>query len=113
MNLNYFKSKGFLFLWAFAVTLNIIAFFLIFSKGGLNGPNVALRYTVKAGVLWYGQGTNLYFLPALGVIFNLTNFFLFRKLGKNEPFLSGMAAFANALVQLIILTALIFLAGIN
>ena len=37
--------------------------FLIYFKSGLSGDNVALKYTVKAGVLWYGAGKNLYALP--------------------------------------------------
>ena len=60
---NFFKSRRFLFLWSLCFILNIITFLLIYFKSGLSGDNVALKYTVKAGVLWYGAGKNLYALP--------------------------------------------------
>lgn len=109
----FFKSRGFLFLWFIALTLNIIAFLLVFFKSGLHGPNVALKYNVRTGVLWYGQGSNLYSLPFLGLALNLLNFAAFKKISQIQNFLLTTVVYANIFVQLLLLLSLIFLSGIN
>lgn len=110
---NYLKPKRFLFLWVLAVVLNIITFLLIFFKTGLKGNNVALRYTIKAGVLWYGEGKNLYALPFLGLLANLINFTLFKKLAPKEVFLLHAVAVTSLFVQAILLVSVILLSTIN
>lgn len=107
------KSKNFLFLWLTALLINIIAFLLIFSQGGLHGPNVTLRYTVKTGVMWYGEGKNLYALPFAGFLINLINFALFKKLARNQNFLLYAVIITGLSVQICLLLSLIFLLTIN
>ena len=110
---NPFKNKVFLFLWLGAFALNIITFLVIFFKTGLHGQNVALRYTVKASVLWYGDGRNLYSLPALGLLINVLNFLLFYKLRLEEQFLLWIVSISSCLAQFLILTSLLLIASIN
>ncbi|MBI3231760.1 MAG: hypothetical protein HYZ51_01625 [Candidatus Doudnabacteria bacterium] len=110
---NYLKPKRFLFLWMLAVVLNIIAFLLVFLKSGLKGSHVALRYTIKAGVLWYGEGKNLYTLPFLGLLANFINFILFKKLASQESFLRHAVVLTSLFVQVILLFGLILLSTIN
>lgn len=109
----FFKSKRFLFLWLAAFALNIITFLVILFKNGLHGPNVALRYNVKAGVFWYGRGTNLYVIPILGLMLNGSNLFLFKKLAADQNFLQQTLAFTSLLIQLLLFISSLFLAGVN
>lgn len=111
--LNYFKSRRFLFLWIAAFLINIITFLLIIFKNGLHGQNVALKYNIRAGVLWYGQGSNLYSLPFLGLAFNLLNFAVFKKISQSQHFLLSAVVYTDIFVQLLLLLSLSFLSGIN
>jgi hypothetical protein len=110
---NYFKSRGFLFLWLLAFALNIITFVLIFYKSGLEGPNVALKYTVRVGVITYGEGKNLYWLPALGLIVNSLNLTLFKKLKSGHNFFLPVILSTSLLVQILLLLSVILLAAVN
>lgn len=111
--LNYFKSKRFLFLWIAALAINIITFLLIILKSGLHGQNVALKYNIRAGVLWYGQGSNLYALPFFGLALNLLNFAVFKKISQSQNFLLSAVIYTDIFVQLLLLLSLAFLSGIN
>lgn len=102
-----------MFLWALSFIVNIITFLLIYFKSGLHGNNVALRYTVKAGVLWYGAGKNLYTLPFLGLCANIINFLLFKKLSYNQNFLLYAAVITSLLMQVILFVSVVFLAILN
>lgn len=110
---NFFLSGNFFVLWLISFTLNIIALLLILFKSGFSGPNVALKFNVRAGVLWYGQGANLYALTALGALLNILNFLVFKKTPPRNLFLLYATAYTNLLVQALLLLSLIFLATIN
>ena len=110
---NLFKSKGFLFLWIISFALNIITFFLVFFNPNLHGPNVALKYNVRAGVTWYGQGSNLYYLPFFGLFLNLLNLGVFKKIQADPSFLKAAIVFTSISAQVILLVGLIFLSMIN
>lgn len=110
---NTFATKQFLFLWIAALLANIITFFWIIFKNNLQGPNVALKYSVQAGVLWYGDGRNLYYLPVLGLVILAINFILFKKLRIGQDFMKWTIVCTTIFIQLAILTGLAFLANVN
>lgn len=101
------------FLWTLCLIFNIITFFLIKYKVRPNGQTLALHYNVLVGVDWYGPGNNLYFIPAVGLIISLANFLLYYLLRDDKNFLSFLAPFVSLSVQLILLFAALFLAGVN
>jgi hypothetical protein len=101
------------FLWAFCLLLNIITFFYIYFKISPGGKVLALHYNVLVGVVWYGKGVNLYFLPATGLAIALVNFWIFKALKNDKIFLSSLTAFTSACVQLILLVAVLFLARLS
>lgn len=107
------KISGFLFLWAFSFLVNIITFLLVIFKEGFKGENVALKYTVRAGVIWYGSGSNLYALPLLALTIMALNVAMYRKMGPQDNFFPRAIAVSNLFFQLLILSALMFLAAQN
>ncbi len=107
------KYNNFLFLWSLAIGLNIIALCLIFFQNGLNGNNVALKYSVNIGVLWYGGGNHLLALPTMGILMTLINYLIFTKLKPTSEFLANTIVIINTQVQLILFISLLFLASIN
>ena len=115
MKFKYFPSKlsDFLFLWISSFLINIITFLLVVFKDGLKGENVALKYTVRSGVIWYGNGSNLYSLPLLALAVSILNIAIYRKLGKTEEFLPRAIAASTLFFQFLVLFSLILLAAQN
>ncbi len=113
--INNFKLKynNFLFLWGIAFFLNIIALSVVFFQNSLRGNNVALKYSVNTGVLWYGNGNNLLFIPAIGILVTIINYFVFVKTKNAFQFLAYSIVIANLAVQLLLLIGILFLAHIN
>ena len=101
------------FLWGICIVLNIITFLFIYFKIHPGNKTLALHYNVLIGVEWYGKGKNLYYLPGVGLAISVVNFILFREFRKSGEFLASLTVFTSLCVQLIILTATLFLAQVN
>lgn len=101
------------FLWALCLIFNIITFLFIYYKIHPTNQTLALRYNILVGVQWYGQGKNLYFVPAVGLVISAVNFILFRALKNDKNFLSQLAIFVSLCAQIILLAAALFLAKVN
>lgn len=101
------------FLWALCLIFNIITFSLIKFKVNPSGQTLALHYNILVGVDWFGNGNNLYFIPAVGFMISLANFFLYRLLRDDKNFLVFLAPFVSLMVQLILLFATLLLSGVN
>lgn len=101
------------FLWMSCLILNIITFFVIVFKIRPGGKTVALHYNVLVGVEWYGKGNNLYYLPLVGFLMLLVNFWLYRSLKKTNLFFPELTIFVSMAIELILLAAVIFLQTVN
>ena len=101
------------FLWVACLAANIITFLFIYYKIQPAGKTLALHYNVLVGVGWYGNGNNLYFVPGVGLIILGVNFVLFRALKNYNTLLSYLTIFTSLGIQLILLTAVIFLSTVN
>jgi hypothetical protein len=111
---NYVNTRLFLFLWPVSLLLNIITVLVVRYKLGGNSENsVALKYNIISGVEWFGQGKNLYLIPVVGFFILVINFVLFRSLKNNGPFLATLTAFATLIVQIILLSGIVFLMQVN
>lgn len=93
--------------------INIITFLFIYFKIHPDSNRLALHYNVLVGVEWYGNGRNLYFIPAVGFLISAVNFVLYKALKKSENFLTSLTILASISVQLILLAAAMFLAKVN
>ncbi len=109
--LSYLKNIW--FLWALCLILNIITFLVIFFKIHSVSTTLALRYNVLAGVLWYGRGSNLYFIPAVGLAISAVNFAVYRAVRDRHELFSWLPVFASLFGQTILLAATLFLIKIN
>jgi hypothetical protein len=101
------------FLWALCLILNIITFLVLYLKIHPGNKTLALHYNVLTGVEWYGKGANLYFIPGAGLAILAANFILYKATSDDQNFFSALAAFASLCAQLILLTAVLFLATVN
>lgn len=115
MNINkfllWFKNAS--FLWFLSLFINIITFLLLYFKIKPGNRQLALHYNVLVGVEWYGEGKNLYLIPAAGFAILVINFILYRALKSNKEFFAPLVIFATACVQIILLCAAVFLISIN
>jgi hypothetical protein len=107
----YFKEIW--FLWLLCFVINIITFLAVFYKIHPGNRTLALQYNVLVGVEWYGKARNLYFIPGIGLAISLVNLFLYGLLKDNKNFLSFLAVFVSVVVQLILLSAVLFLSAVN
>lgn len=105
--------KNILFLWSLCIFINIITFLFIYYKIHPGNKTLALHYNVLVGVQWYGKGINLYFIPAIGFLYTLINFFLYRTFKKSNEFLPLIAIFITLFSQIILLSAAVFLSQVN
>ena len=101
------------FLWIVCFAFNILTFFALFYKIHAGNETLALHYNVIAGVLWYGRGKNLYFIPGIGLAVIIANLALFKTGKTNENFLGILCALAALFTQIILLAATLFLIKIN
>ena len=101
------------FLWALCLIFNIITFLFIYFKIHPSNNTLALHYNVLAGVEWYGNGKNLYFIPGVGAAITAVNFSLYRSFRGQPYFLPFLTAFVSLCIQLILLLAALFLARVN
>lgn len=101
------------FLWLLCLIFNIITFFLIYFKIHPSNQTLALRYSILAGVEWYGQGKHLYFIPGVGLAILGLNFGLYKAIKNHVDFLSSLLAFVSLCVQIILLAAVLLLARVN
>lgn len=108
---NYFRNVW--FLWALSLTLNIITFLFLYFKIKPGQSPLALHYNVLVGVLWYGPGRNLYFIPAIGMAILIVNFTLFRAIKNRQDFLAALSALVSFFVEFILLSAVLFLTRVN
>jgi len=107
------KIDKVLFLWVGSFILNIITFFFIHYKIHPSNRTLALHYNVVVGVDWYGPGKNLYSIPLAALLITVANIVLFRAVKKNQFFLSFLAGIITLIVQIIFLTAVLFLSKVN
>ncbi len=107
------KNNVFLFLWGLSFSLDIIALMVIYFQNSLSGNNVALKYSVNTGVLWYGNGNNLLLIPFFGIILNFINWFIYQKLKNSYEFFAYSITIVNIIVQFLLFLAVLFLAHIN
>lgn len=111
---NYINTRYFLFLWPISLLVNIITFLIIRYKLEGNSENsVALKYNIISGVEWFGQGKNLYLIPVVGFFILLINYVLFNSLKNTEAFLATLTIFAALIVQIILLSGILFLMQVN
>jgi hypothetical protein len=101
------------FLWALCLIFNIITFLFIYFKIHPGNKTLALHYNILVGVQWYGKGKNLYFIPGIGLAISAINYVLYKALKDNKFFLSLLTVFVSICAQLILLTAVLFLAKVN
>lgn len=101
------------FLWALCLIFNIITFLVIYYKISPGEQNLTLRYNVLAGAEWYGRGSNLYFIPGIGLAILALNFILYRKLKGSEIFFAPLCLFITFAIEIILLVSALVLAGVN
>jgi hypothetical protein len=101
------------FLWALCLIFNIITFLFIYFKIHPDNQNLALHYNVLVGVETYGNGKNLYFIPGVALAISAVNFVIYKALKNGGKFLAPLTVFASLCVQIILLTAAVFLAKVN
>ena len=101
------------FLWAWCLILNIITFLILYFKIHPNNQTLALHYNVLAGVLWYGKGKNLYFIPAVGLAVSAVNLVLYQKLKDSQNFFPFLCVFASLCAQAVLLASALFLIKVN
>ncbi len=107
----YFKEIW--FLWLLGIIFNIITFFAVRYKIRPSDETLALHYNVLIGVDWFGSGNNLYLIPLTGLIILAVNFSAFYFLKESENLLSFLTAFVSLVVQIILLSSIFLLAGVN
>lgn len=96
-------------LWGTAIVLFIVTLIVVYFKINNAPETIALRYNVIIGVNEIGNKYELYKIPITGLLITGINFILVKvqKFDKNFlPFLAGLISVA---VNLILLTAAIFL----
>jgi hypothetical protein len=101
------------FLWALSLIFNIITLLLITYQIHPQNKTLALHYNVISGVDWYGNGINLYQIPAAGFLITILNFVFYVSVKKSRTFYAPLAASTSLVVQLILLFAATALAVIN
>ena len=101
------------FLWALCLIFNIITFLFIYFKIHPTNKTLALHYNILVGVVWYGNGKNLYFIPGIGLVITGANYTLFRAFRDQPYFLPFLTAFVSLCVQIILFVAALFLARVN
>jgi hypothetical protein len=74
---------------------------------------MALHFNVLTGVDWYGSGSSLYLIPFIGFAITIANFILFRALGSFPGFVRSLSAVTSFVVQIILLSATLFLMQVN
>lgn len=109
--LSYFSRIW--FLWILSFIINIISFLYINYHILPSEKTFALHYNIQAGVDWFGNGYNLFLLPIIGLFLGIGNFILFQAQKKNIYFLNFLPSFVSLVVQMIILSAVLFLARVN
>jgi hypothetical protein len=70
---------------------------------------VPLHYNIHIGVDTIGPWWRIYLVPAIGLIIIVTNLLLARYMWSRDPVLSHIAGLATLVLQLVLLTAMIFI----
>lgn len=109
--LSYFSQIW--FLWILAVIFNIVSFLVIFYQISPSGKVLALRYNVLAGVMWFGPGANLYWLPGIGILIGVANLLMSYAQKSNQYFIKFLPAFVSLTVQITIFISVLFLKRVN
>lgn len=99
--------------WIFCLSINIITLAFIYYKIRPQTKTLALHYNVLVGVDWYGGGKKIYQIPLIGFLILSANYLLDTKLKKTKIFLPYLTVFITAVIEVILLLAVLFLAKIN
>jgi hypothetical protein len=70
---------------------------------------VPLHYNIHIGVDTIGPWWQIYFVPAIGLTIMVVNLMLARYMWTRDPVLSHIAGVATLVLQLVLLTAMIFI----
>lgn len=70
---------------------------------------VPLHYNIHIGVDNVGPWWQIYMVPAIGLIIMIANLLLARFMWSRDPVLSYIAGIATLVLQLVLLTAMIFM----
>jgi hypothetical protein len=98
------------FLWALCLIVNIITFLYIFYKIRPSGQTLALQYNVLVGPASYGQGANLFLVPAIALLVTGINYFIYRTIKGRTEFLPLLTVAVSLFVQSALLFSVIYLA---
>jgi len=107
LKLRYFRVVSVLavLVWLITVTLPSVRVLpIIYGKTA-----VPLHYNIHIGVDTVGPWWQIYMVPAVGLAIILVNIVLARYMWTRDPVLSHMAAVATLVLQLVLLTAMIFI----
>ncbi len=109
-SLGYFKI--FLFLLLASLSVNIITWLVIFFQIRPNAEIIPLHYNIFYGTDLVGMGYLIYFLPAIAFFILFADYIFYRYSVRREPFSAGLVLASGFLVQLLVLTAVLYLKSI-
>ncbi|MEA3272911.1 MAG: hypothetical protein U9P90_04585 [Patescibacteria group bacterium] len=74
---------------------------------------MALHKTIYFGIDWVGPWYDMFFLPLLGLIFIIVNFFISQYIWKNEEKLSHLVSWSTVFLQVFVVVTVVIIARLN
>lgn len=109
----FFKDRLILASLILSLTLNLIIWVYLGFSIKPTAETVFLHYTIHFGVDLAGPWSNIFFLPLLGFILILINFFLAYFIYDREKYLSFLLSLCTFAIQIFLLVEGVFLAYLN
>ncbi len=111
-----FRSPGFgIFLISFLL-VNSLCWYAAFKLNKYaEGSQIALHYSVDAGIDYYGESKNIFILPFLGLVVFFVNLIVFviSFKHKDKSFISYLLFVSAVLVNVVLLTAITSIYFVN
>ncbi len=99
--------------WIATFIVNIITLAIIVAQGKVS-RSVVLHYNVIVGAEYFGDASNNYKIPAIGLfilVFNTVMYVFLRR--AKQDFLAEVSIYTTLLVSIVLLVAYMFLLSIN
>lgn len=110
----FFKNlRNVWFQLGLALVLNIITWAYIYLKIKPTAEPIPLHYNIFYGIDFVDKGYFIYFIPAIGLVILILNYFLARYLRSKEEFGSKILVAVVPAIQAFILVAILFLKTIT
>lgn len=93
--------------------LNLIIWLFLFINITPSLEPIPLHYNIYFGIDYFGPSNRIFFLPLLGLLILLVNFFLSLLFYFKEKILSYFLIFSSILVQFLLIVASVFIILLN